>query len=825
VDSASETAIGARRFRLAQLRKAAADTRWLLIGNLVVVAVAVAWTTCRATGLWAPKPLVWVLVPLGMGLTAVASYAASRTSGAQPATRRFWRQLSVAIFLIGIGATMITGATLRRPVLGAVNAPPAAMAIIAVAMLLVLWALLRLPMGTRTRGDWLRLTLDGATVTLAAALALWHLALRPQLDSDRDIGTFVGLLLMSVIALVALVAVMKVMLIGGGAVHPTALRLLALTALVGGLNSVTAPLLAEPRWLGLQPLATTIDAALACWAAHAQFRSTNTPAPRRRKRGARPYSVLPYVGVAATDLLLILAVARGDEGIGVVAAGAVAVTAVVVLRQLVAFRDNADLLSSVQDQQQRLEHQASHDALTGLPNRFRFAEQITAALADGHPGTTVLLIDLDDFKTINDTLGHTIGDEVIVAVADRLRTAVDGDELVLRPEGIGRQEQPDGIGREEQLVARLGGDEFAVLLRGVPGDAVDDVASRLLGLLTRPVATSAHQLLVDASAGVAQAMPGDDVHALLRNAEIAMYSAKEQSNSSFVRFSPDLAARVRAHAELGAQLRDAIGTDQLYLVYQPIVRLDDGAIVGTEALIRWNHPLRGHISPAEFIPTAEHTGLIVPIGRWVLGEACRQAAQWQAHFGDAAPYSMNVNVSGWQLRDPNFLEDVRAGLARTGLPAKHLVIEVTETAVLEGAQITATLEALRDMDIRLALDDFGTAASSLGLLLTCPVTTLKLDRTFVEGITTVERQRAVATAVLHIAEALNLHTVAEGIEHPDQAHLLRELGYREAQGYLFAKPLTVAQVEQRLTANWAGRGHEPSSEPASSAPPVPAALS
>jgi diguanylate cyclase len=804
VHAAGESAIGTRRFRLAL-----PDTRWLLIGNLIVVALAIAWAASRAFGMWAPKPLVWVLVPISMGLTAAATYVASRTPGAQRSTRRFWQQLSMAIFLIGIGATMITDATLRGQALGPVTAPPHSMAIISFAMLLVMWALLRLPIGTRTRGDWLRLTLDGATVTLAAALALWHLALRPQLGSDRDLSTFVGLLLMAVISLVALVAVMKVMLIGGGEVSPNALRILALTALVGGLNSVTAPLLVEPRWLGLQPLPTTIDAALACWAAHAQFRSASAAQPSRRRRSGRPYSLLPYVGVAATDLLLIAAVVRGDDGIGVVVAGAVAVTAVVVLRQLVAFHDNADLLSSVQEQQQRLKHQASHDALTGLPNRFRFADQVTAALADGRAGTAVLLIDLDDFKAINDTLGHTIGDEVVIAVAERLRTATRGDEVV----------------------ARLGGDEFAVLLRGVPGDAAAVAANRLLGLLARPVGTSGHQLLVHASAGVAQAAPGDDVHALLRNAEIAMYSAKEQGKSGFVRFSPDLAARVRAHAELGAQLRDAIGTagaatagqsgtagaatagqsgtagaatagqsgtEELYLVYQPIIRLEDGKVVGTEALIRWNHPVRGHISPGEFIPTAEHTGLIVPLGRWVLREACRQAAAWRAQFGDAAPYSMNVNVAGWQLRDPHFLDDVRASLADSGLPAKHLVIEVTETAVLEGAQITATLQALRDMDIRLALDDFGTAASSLGLLLTCPVTTLKLDRSFVEGITTVERQRAVATAVLHIAEALNLHAVAEGIEHPEQARQLQQLGYREAQGYLFAKPLSVADLEQML---------------------------
>jgi diguanylate cyclase (GGDEF)-like protein len=759
------------------------DTRWLLIGNIVLSGLSAGWMVARASGAWAPPLLALVPVPLSMAVTAAAAFVAAGQPGAPPTTARFWRQLSAAVALIGIGSTLTSHATLDGTSGHGLPPPAPAVPVLVTAIVLAMWALLRLPMGTRTRHDWVRLTLDGVTVTAAAALVLWHLALRPQASGGGgDARTLLGLLVLSVIALLALVAVMKVVLTGSGPIHEPSLRLIALTALLGGLSAATAPLLASARWLGLQPLTAVIAATLVCAAAHLQFHAAGPTRARQPRRG-RPYSLLPYVGIAATDLLLIGGLIRHDEGLIVVGAGSVAITAVVVVRQILSFHDNARLLSSVREQEQRLRYQASHDALTGLANRFQFAESVATALAESRAGdrapddgVAVMLIDLDDLKTINDTLGHPVGDGVITAVADRLRGAVG----------------------EGEIVARLGGDEFGILLRDRPGSAAVASANRLLALLTSPVATSGHQLLVLASAGIAVATPTDDLDALMRDAEIAMYAAKETGTAGLVRFSPDLAARVRAHAELAAQLGDAIGTGQFYLLYQPVVRLRDRAIVGTEALIRWDHPLRGLIPPAEFIPTAEHTGLIVPLGRWVLQEACRQAAAWRERYGDSAPYSMNVNVAGWQLRDPSFLSDVMASLAAAGLPAQHLVIEVTETAVLDDVQIIATLHALRKLGVRLALDDFGTAASSLGLLLTCPVTTLKLDRSFVEGITTVERQKAVATAVIHIADALNLHAVAEGIEDERQASTLADLGYVEAQGYLFAKPLAAAQLEDLL---------------------------
>jgi EAL domain-containing protein (putative c-di-GMP-specific phosphodiesterase class I) len=244
--------------------------------------------------------------------------------------------------------------------------------------------------------------------------------------------------------------------------------------------------------------------------------------------------------------------------------------------------------------------------------------------------------------------------------------------------------------------------------------------------------------------------------------------------------------------ELGNRLRDAIGTDQFRLVYQPIVEMETGAVTGAEALVRWHPPGRDPVSPADFIPTAESTGEIVPLGRWILREACRQLAQWRRDHAGAAGLTMSVNVTGRQLQVPGFVDEVAAILAEFGIPADRLVIEITETAVLDDPAVLDALHGLRALGLDLALDDFGTAASSLGLLLTCPMSELKLDRSFVDRLGLDSRPTAVATAVSQIARALNLGTVAEGVESPEQARILLDLGYRRAQGFLYSRPLPPA---------------------------------
>jgi predicted signal transduction protein with EAL and GGDEF domain len=365
--------------------------------------------------------------------------------------------------------------------------------------------------------------------------------------------------------------------------------------------------------------------------------------------------------------------------------------------------------------------------------------------------------------------------------------------LLLELAGRLRAWAPDGA-----LLARLGGDEFAVLLDGFDAEAAGAAARDLLGVLAEPVEVHGRELLVQASIGLAVPGPGDDVDTLLSNADIAMYEAKRSDQGQCVRYVPEMGLRIADGVRLADRLREAVDAGELSLAYQPIVRLADGRPVGVEALLRWRQPDGTWVSPVQFVPVAEQTGLIVPIGRWVLHEACRQLAQWRGLRGAGDGLTVSVNVAARQLRDPGFLADVADALQLAGLPAGALVFEVTENAVLQDEAVIAVLNGLRDLGVMLALDDFGTAASSLGLLLTVPLTRLKLDRSFVESVTTVTRQAAVATAVIEMANALGLDAVAEGVETQEQADRLRELSYEHGQGYLFSRPRPAAE----LTALW-----------------------
>ncbi len=283
---------------------------------------------------------------------------------------------------------------------------------------------------------------------------------------------------------------------------------------------------------------------------------------------------------------------------------------------------------------------------------------------------------------------------------------------------------------------------------------------------------------------------------LLRHADIAMYAAKGLEGSRFLHYQPDMAGTVAVHAHLGADLRHAIEDDQLFLLYQPIVALSGGRITGVEALVRWAHPERGTLSPADFIPSAESSGLVVPLGRWILRAACRQMATWIDEHGTAAPAVVNVNASARELREPGYAADVAAALAENGLPAHRLAIEVTETTMLEAGPAVANLRTLRELGIRIALDDFGTGFSTLTLLQDCPVDELKLDRTFTQA--EAGGRPTVAAAVMHLAQGMGLDVVAEGVETVQQADRLRQLGYPAAQGYLFARPMPADRLADLL---------------------------
>ncbi|WP_204012529.1 putative bifunctional diguanylate cyclase/phosphodiesterase [Virgisporangium aurantiacum] len=752
-------------------------SRRLVAATTACLVAGVAWGVLHALGVAVPKLSVLLLVPVSFGCTAAVTVVAARAPGLADTGRRFWRHLTLCVVLVAAGSSLMSPARLTPEAPRALTLIQLSAPLLVLGILVLFYALLRLPVRARSPGEWLRLGLDGMIVLFTTALFLWHLALRPLVQRHLDLKVVLVLCIVTVTCLVTLVAVMKVVMLGSGPVSGRSMGVLASTMLLGALGAVLTPLIDEPRWVGVQPVLTFTASLLVATAAHVQYvTAVNPAAERSRTRPDRPYSKLPYFAGGAT-LLLLATVAYGvDHGdIAAVATGAVAVSGVVGVRQLVALRDNAQLLESVRRHEQRLRHQATHDALTGLVNRARFTDLLADALDHGRGGVAVLLIDLDDFKLINDTHGHAVGDEVLITVARRLGDAV----------------------RAGDVVARLGGDEFAAVLYDATDEHGVAVARRIRDGLSAAVTAGGHELLVRASVGIAASAAGDELDTLLRNADLAMYGAKERGKGDYFAYVPGMTTRIVAHAELGAQLREAIDAGQLFIEYQPIVRLCDGHIVGTEALVRWRHPERGIVPPAEFIPAAEQTGLVVPLGRWVLREACAQQSRWRQTLGAAAPGSVGVNVAGRQLTEPDFVATVGAALADTGLDPRHLIIEVTETAVVDAAA-TAALQALRDMRIRIALDDFGTAASSLGLLLTCPVTALKLDRTFVDRITTVNRQEAVAMAVVRMAQALELDAVAEGIETEEQAVLLRNLGYRFGQGYLYGRPLAPDDLATRV---------------------------
>ena len=436
--------------------------------------------------------------------------------------------------------------------------------------------------------------------------------------------------------------------------------------------------------------------------------------------------------------------------------------------------------------QSKLAHQAVHDPLTGLANRVLLVDRLTQALLrmERQPGRLALLfIDLDHFKVINDTHGHETGDRLLVEVGERLTA----------------------IARRLDTVARFGGDEFVLLCEKLSTDEdVRVVADRVVRGIGEPFFNDGIELNVTASVGVV--VTGDPYAGcenLVRDADAAMYQAKERGRDHYQFFDAGLRDRAIAKNAVGWELVKALERGQFRLEYQPVISLRDQSIVGMEALIRWDHPERGTIPPAEFIGLAETRGLIVPIGTWVLDEACRQLVEWASLFPRRRhePWSMAVNVSGRQLRNADFVSVVKVALERNGLAPGQLCLEITETALIEEtAEARETLEAIAALGVHIALDDFGTGYSSLAHLRQFPVDVLKIDRSFVDRVETNDRERQIVAAVAAMAHVLNMIVVAEGIETLGQLALLTELGCDRAQGYLLARPMRPEALELLLRA-------------------------
>jgi diguanylate cyclase (GGDEF)-like protein len=433
--------------------------------------------------------------------------------------------------------------------------------------------------------------------------------------------------------------------------------------------------------------------------------------------------------------------------------------------------------------EQELSFLATHDPLTGLPNRTLIldrVEQMLARSARSQAPVAALFIDLDNFKSINDTLGHKAGDELLRAVAARL----------------------DGVIRDADALGRLGGDEFVVVSEDISLAAGPElIAERLLEALAPPFKLGAEQtrVTVTASIGVAGGQR-TSAEELLRDADIAMYRAKWDGKHRYVVFDTAMQDTMQHRMELEMDLRDALNNDEFFLVYQPTLNLSDMTPTGVEALIRWQHPTRGLVQPDDFIPLLEETGMIVEVGRWVLTQACRQGAKWrQAGY----PIGMAVNVSSRQLDTDQLIGDIEDALAQSGLDPEALTIELTETTLMRNIEETAhRLDAIKQLGVRIAIDDFGTGYSSLAHLQRFPVDALKIDRSFISGLKKNEQGETLIHTLVQLGKALSIETFAEGIEQPQELSLLQGEDCDSGQGFLFARPLDVAATETFLQ-NWA----------------------
>jgi diguanylate cyclase (GGDEF)-like protein/PAS domain S-box-containing protein len=442
----------------------------------------------------------------------------------------------------------------------------------------------------------------------------------------------------------------------------------------------------------------------------------------------------------------------------------------------------------------RLKHQALHDALTGLPNRTLFTDRLGHALTRSEAGrgerpgsVAVLFLDLDNFKIVNDSLGHEAGDRLLVEMARRI----------------------SGCLRMGDTAARLGGDEFTVLLEGARDteeaeDAARNVAERIAEALEIPFVLGEQEVFVTSSIGIAALSPReeDGPEGLLRDADAAMYRAKQSGKSRYQLFDDSMNAVALDRLNLENDLRRALERGEYRLHYQPTMSLETGRITGVEALLRWEHPERGLVLPGEFIPIAEETGLIIPLGRWVLREACRQVMEWGETLPAGYPartLAVSVNLSAKQFMQEDLTRDIVRALEETGLPPERLILEITESVVMEDASMTAeVMRGLKALGVRISVDDFGTGYSSLAYLERFPADYLKIDRSFVEGLGRGPESTAIISAMVNLSRDLGLGVVAEGIETADQLERLKTLGCELGQGYYFAKPLPAAAAADML---------------------------
>jgi diguanylate cyclase (GGDEF)-like protein len=418
--------------------------------------------------------------------------------------------------------------------------------------------------------------------------------------------------------------------------------------------------------------------------------------------------------------------------------------------------------------EEKVRYMAHYDSLTGLPNRFLFNENLDHALKSGTCGAGLMYLDLDHFKSVNDTLGHPIGDKLLNAVALRLEACV----------------------RNGDLIARLGGDEFAILVGGENLKAIDHLANRIIEAIGLPFLVDGYEVTTGASIGIAYSPDhGDTPEQLLKNADLALYAAKARGRGRFIRFENGMGSVAESRRELELDLRTALGRDEMRLHYQPLIHLSSGEPSGYEALVRWDHHMRGTVMPGDFIPIAEETGMVIKIGEWVIRRALQEAATWPDHLGIA------VNLSPAQMRSSNLLPTIIHALAQSGVAAHRLELEITESVLMNDSEANiALLHKLSALGVRIALDDFGTGFSSLNYLRSFPFDKIKIDRCFISEIDSREDCRAIVRSIVSLANNLGMKTTAEGVERQSQLEVLRQEGCTEVQGFLFSKALSSGEL-------------------------------
>ncbi|MEK6190918.1 MAG: EAL domain-containing protein [Chloroflexota bacterium] len=696
----------------------------------------------------------------------------------RPPDRRPWLILAVGLALSSAGDW--TWVILER-VYGLDPFPSVADAFYLAGMGLVVMALLWLVRGRVPGGDRAGV-IDALIVAVGFGMASWVFLMAPIVaDTSQSFGEIAVALAYPVLDILLLCVMARLFLAPGRRV--TSLQFL--------IAAVVAFLLADYPYafLALQGTYETgqlVDAGrllgAAFWGAaalHPSMRHVADPV----EPGDVPFSagrlvLLAGASLMAPAVLVIEGVTGVPINIPVIAVGCVVLFLLVVARLSGVVSDLRTTLHQRKILEAELERRALHDPLTGLANRVLFRDRLQHALARRNHSVAVLFLDLDDFKTVNDTSGHEAGDAVLTAVADSLRRTV----------------------RPADTVARLGGDEFAVLLDDNPDVyAAGLVAGRLISALEKPISIAGHQHSIGASIGISLGTSAlSTAEDLMRDADIAMYVAKGQGKGRFTVFEDAAHEAVVRGMELRGDLERAIRDQQFELHYQPVLNLATGAVVGVEALVRWRHPTRGLLAPAEFIPLAEITGAIVPLGRWILGEACREAARWTAKGQGAADLFMSVNLSALQLVQSGFADQVAKMLASSGLAPRQLLLELTESVRLDHAAAAANLLQLRGLGTRLAIDDFGTGYASLSQLSRIPFDIVKIERSFVARLSPGSRAESLISGVVDLARNLGISVVAEGIENGEQVARLREIGCEYGQGFHFARPMPAAELRRYL---------------------------